>query len=169
MIHRIRLARLAGSIAAAAALSVPAAALATHGNSPEVFSAYYEGGTRLVMMGPSGNSQNPNQAPHPCFGPGPDFSGTSRAADVPLFYVLLVPGATQMACPDGRFQHDMVLSAAPGDPGYNAAVQVVACFPGSSFAPEEIPYTSAAAVEAARAAGKLTCRLGRVQLSPVVG
>jgi hypothetical protein len=147
---------------------VPVGALATHGQ-PEKFPAYYDGRIVTVMMGPSGNSSNPNQAPSPCFGVGPDFSQTARAADVPLFYALFVPGASQMYCPDGTFRHDMVLSAIPGDPSYNAAVQVVRCVAGPNFATANMPYTSAAAVEAGIARGELQCVLGAVLLSPVVG
>jgi hypothetical protein len=160
-----------GAVAAVSALALvaaPAVALATHGKGPEVFPAYYEGTTRFVMMGPSGNSENPNQAPSACFGLGPDFSQTSRSASVPIFYTLFVPGATQMACPNGTSRHDMVLTAVPGDPGYNAAVQAVRCFPGPSFSVAEMPYTSAAEVEAGIAAGKLACSPTRVLLSPVV-
>ena len=160
-----------GALAAVSALvlvAAPALALAADGNGPEVFPAYYEGTTRFVMMGPSGNSENPNQAPSACFGLGPDFSQTSRSASVPLFYTLFVPGATQMACADGTRKHDMVLTAVPGDPGYNAAVQAVRCVPGPRFSVAEMPFTSAAEVEAGIAAGKLTCSPTRVLLSPVV-
>ena len=102
---------------------VPATALATHaGNQPEKFPAYYEGQVRQVMMGPAGNSRKRNQPPFACFGLGPDFSQTERAADVPLFYTLFIPGATQMGpCPPptppgfNNLLHDMVLSAVPGD------------------------------------------------------
>ena len=97
---------------------LPMATPATHdGTKPEIWPAYYDGQVVTVMMGPGGNSANPHQIPHPCFGLGPDFSGTSRAADVPLLYIVMVPGATQMSCPDGRGMHDMVLTAVPGDPG----------------------------------------------------
>ncbi len=151
----------------------PAAALATHGSGPEVFPAYYDGQVRQVMMGPSGNSNNPNQAPSPCWGLGPDFSETKRAADVPLFYTLFVPGATQMSCPDApaghSSWHDMVLTAVPGDPGYNGAVQLMPCSPGTNFDIADMPYASAAEVEAGIAAGELNCRLGRVLSAPVVG
>lgn len=157
------------AVSALALVAAPAVALATHGKGPEVFPAYYDGATRFIMMGPSGNSENPNQVPSACFGVGPDFSQTSRSASVPIFYTLFVPGATQMACPNGTSKHDMVLTAVPGDPGYNAAVQAVRCLPGPSFSVADMPYTSAAEVEAGRAAGKLTCSPTRVLLSPVVG
>ena len=148
---------------------VPATALATHGKQPEKFPAYHEGQVRQVMMGPSGNSHNPNQAPSPCWGLGPDFSQTKRSADVPLFYTLFVPGATQMMCPDGSRTHDMVLTAVPGDPDYNGAVQLVRCLPGPNFDIADMPYTSAAAVEAGIGAGELNCTPARVLAAPVVG
>lgn len=151
------------------AAGVPATALATHGNQPEKFPAYYDGQVRQVMMGPAGNSQNPNQAPSSCWGLGPDFSQTNRSADVPLFYTLFVPGADQMMCPNGTRRHDMVLSAVPGDPGYNGAVQLVRCLAGPNFDIAEMPYTSAAAVQAGIAARELTCSFGRVLAAPVVG
>ena len=166
--------RSASVIALCAVLvaAVPATALATHGKQPEKFPAYYDGQVRQVMMGPSGNSQNPNQAPSPCWGLGPDFSQTNRSADVPLFYTLFVPGASQMMCPEGitpSRTHDMVLTAVPGDPGYNGAVQLVRCLPGPNFDIADMPYTSAAHVEAGIAAGELTCTPIRILAAPVVG
>lgn len=149
--------------------AVPTTALATHGKQPEVFPAYYEGEIRQVMMGPGGNSNNPNQASSPCWGLGPDFSQTERAAGVPLFYTLFVPGASQMMCPDGTRVHDMVLTAVPGDAGYNGAVQLVRCGPGPNFDIANMPYTSAQQVEAADAAGELNCtNTGRILSAPVV-
>ncbi len=150
---------------------LPAAASATHdGTQPEKWPAYYDGRVVTVMMGPGGNSANPHQIPHACFGLGPDFSGTSRAADVPLLYIVMVPGATQMSCPDGSGMHDMVLTAVPGDPGYNPVVQLVVCNPGPDFTASAMPYTSASAVEAAINAGQLRCRtLQHIRFSQVVG
>lgn len=146
----------------------PAAAVATHGGGPEVFPAYYDGQVRQVMMGPSGNSNNPNQAPSPCWGLGPDFSQTKRAADVPLFYTLFVPGADQMMCPNGTLMHDMVLTAMPGDTGYNAAVRLVRCVPGPNFAIADMPYTSGQQVQAGIAAGELSCTWRGILAAPVV-
>ena len=155
------------------AVTVPGAALATHGKGPEKFPAYYEGKVRTVMMGPSGNSRNPNQVPSACWGLGPVFSGTNRSADVPIFYTLFVPGATQMSCPNAPpghpSWHDMVLTAVPGDPDYNAAVQLVRCSATPNFDIADMPYTSAAEVEAGIAAGKLTCTPIRILMAPVVG
>ena len=160
------------ALCAVLAAAVPASALATHGKQPEKFPAYYDGEIRQVMMGPSGNSRNPNQAPSPCWGLGPDFSQTNRSADVPLFYTLFVPGASQMMCPEGitpSRTHDMVLTAVPGDPGYNGAVQLVRCVPGPNFDIADMPYTSAADVEAGIAAGELSCTPIRILAAPVVG
>ena len=150
---------------------ISTAAFATHGGTePEKWPAYYDGQVVTVMMGPGGNSSNPHQIPHACFGLGPDFSGTARAADVPLLYIVMAPGATQMACPDGTGLHDMVLTAVPGDPGYNAVVQLVVCRPGPSFDAGAMPYTSSAAVEAGIAAGQLRCTtLQHIRFSQVVG
>lgn len=150
------------------AAAVPGAALATHGDGPEKFPAYYKGEVRTVMMGPGGNSENPNQAPSPCWGLGPDYSKSKRSAEVPLFYTLFVPGATQMSCPDGSRVHDMVLTAVPGDPGYNGAVQLVRCLPGRNFDIAKMPYSSAAAVEGGIAAHELNCTPIRILAAPVV-
>ena len=153
--------------------AIPGAALATHGKGPEKFPAWYEGDTRVVMMGPSGNSRNPNQAPSPCWGLGPNFSKTKRSARVPVFYTLFVPGATQMSCPGAPpgdpSWHDMVLTAVPGDRGYNAAVRLWRCTAGPNFNIANMPYTSAAEVRAGIAAGELTCTRRGILLAPVVG
>ena len=63
----------------------------------------------------------------------------------------------------------MVLTAVPGDPGYNGAVQLVRCLAGPNFDIAEMPYTSADEVQAGIAAGELTCSFGRVLAAPVVG
>lgn len=156
------------SLCAILIVLVPVTAHATHGDGPEVFPAFYNGEVRQVMMGPGGNSSNPNQAPSPCWGLGPNFSKTKRAANVPLFYTLFVPGASQMMCPDGSRVHDMVLTAVPGDRGYNAAVRLVRCVPGPNFDIAKMPYTSAQEVEAAIAADELTCAPQAILAAPVV-
>ena len=157
----------------------PASSYAFHGG-PEIFPAYYEDTVVSLMMGPSGNSSNPNQIITrvngiPCFGIGPDMGTTSRRSNVPIMYTLFVPGATQMSCPDGTtLLHDMVLTAVPGDPGYQPAVRIVRCLPGPTWSNTAVgpafPYTSAAEVQAAIASGKLTCAApSPVRMSPVVG
>jgi hypothetical protein len=165
--------RVALLISVLALLLLPVSVLATHdGNTPEKWPAWYEGQEIMVMSGPSGNSQNPNQLPNPCFGPGPDFRKNKDLAGTSVVYVLLVTGATQMYCPDGvTLRHDMVLTVAPGDPGYKPFVAFVYCFEGTHFDVAAMPYTSAASVEAARTAGALRCGqpYGAVQLEPVLG
>jgi hypothetical protein len=66
----------------------------------------------------------------------------------------------------------LVPSVLPGDPSYNAAnaaVQLVRCLPGLNFDIADMPYTSAAEVQAGIAAGELNCSLGRVLGAAVVG
>lgn len=157
------------------AASGPGSSYALHGE-PEIFPAYYNDTVVSLMMGPSGNSSNPNQVfgGVNCFGLGPDMAHTSRRSDVPLMYTLFVPGATQMACPDGTLRHDMVLTAVPGDPGYQPAVRIVRCLRGPNWADATVgpafPYTSATEVEAAIASGKLTCAPpSPIRMAPVVG
>ena len=148
---------------------LPAIALAGRGDL-EVWPAYYEGQALRIMMGPGGNSANPNQPPSRCFHYGPNFAGTKRAADVPIMYAVMAPGATQMSCPDGALMHDMILTAAPGDRGYNAVLQPLICMPGPNFTQHKMPYTSAAAVESGIAAGELSCTLYQpIQFGQVVG
>lgn len=179
MFDKVRAARAVLAVAAlfaALVVMAPSASYAAHGG-PEVFPAYYEGTVVSLMMGPSGNSSNPNQVfggGPGCFGLGPDMAGTSRRGDVPVMYTLFVPGATQMSCPNGSARHDMVLTAVPGDPGYQPAVRIVRCLPGPTWADPSVgpafPFTSAAEVEAAIAAGKLSCAPpSPVRMAPVVG
>lgn len=175
---RARLGVAALAIPAAFALVsmlAPASSYGFHGG-PEIFPAYYEDTVVSLMMGPSGNSSNPNQVfgGVNCFGIGPDMANTSRRSDVPIMYTLFVPGATQMSCPDGTLRHDMVLTAVPGDPGYQPAVRIVRCTPGPNWANAAIgpafPYTSAAEVQAAITSGKLTCAApSPIRMAPVVG
>ncbi|MDQ4132325.1 MAG: hypothetical protein M3179_03770, partial [Actinomycetota bacterium] len=136
---------------------------------PEIFPAYYHDTVVSFLMGPSGNSENPHQPPG-CFGLGPDMTDTSRRGDVPIMYALFVPGATQMSCPGGARMHDMVLTAVPGDPGYQPAVRVRGCERGLKFSAADFPFTSTAEVEAGIAAEQLTCgRAGPIRLASVVG
>lgn len=158
------------------ALLLPASVQANAGGTPNPgpakYPAYYGGQVVTILMGPSGNSQNDNQLISGCFGLGPKYTGSAAdAATLPVMYGLYVPGATQMSCPGTGLQlHDMVLTAVPGDPGYSPWVVVAACLPGAAFDASKMPYTSAAAVENAVAAGELSCtRTTRVLLSPVVG
>ena len=166
------------TIFASLAILAPSTSHGFHGG-PEIFPAYYDDTVVSLMMGPSGNSSNPNQVlafsgGEKCFGLGPDMAKTSRRADVPIMYTLFVPGATQMSCPDGTLRHDMVLTAVPGDRGYQPAVRIVRCGIGPNWANPAVgpafPYTSAAEVEAARSSGKLSCAApSPVRMAPVVG
>ena len=157
---------------AALAVLLPTSAHGFHGE-PEVFPAYYDDTVVSLMMGPGGNSANPNQVMGgtSCSGLGPDMAGTSRNADVPVMYTIFTPMATQMSCPGGiTGRHDMVLTAVPGTSGYQPAVRVSRCRPGPNFGQADFPFTSAAEVEAGIAAGQLICDPpSPIRLAPVVG
>lgn len=160
----------AALVFAALGVAAPTAVHAHHGE-PEIFPAYYDDTVVSFLMGPSGNSQNPHQVPRTCFGLGPDMTDTSRRSDVPVMYTLFVDGATQMSCPGVQeSMHDMVLTAVPGDPGYQPAVRVRRCDEGPNFSSADFPFTSAAEVEAGIAAGQLVCRApSPIRLASVVG
>lgn len=163
----------ASALSIALAVVLPTTAYGSHGE-PEIFPAYYDDTVVSFMMGPGGNSANPNQVfgggPN-CFGLGPDMSTTSRNADVPVMYAIYVPVATQMSCPNGSLKHDMVLTAIPGDRGYQPAVRISRCTAGPNFALADFPFTSATEVQAGIKAGQLTCSApgAAVRLAPVVG
>jgi hypothetical protein len=70
-----------------------------------------------VLAIPSAKSANPNQAVFACFNLGPDLTD-QQTGPYGTLYVILAPGATQVACPDGSLRHDHVLSAVPGVEGY---------------------------------------------------
>jgi hypothetical protein len=86
-----------------------------------------------------------------------------------VYYNLYVPGAHQMSCPNGTVMHDMVFTAAPGGAGHRALHQMMRCFPTLSFDTADMPIDSAAEVEAAIAAGKLSCSPGSVGVAPILG
>lgn len=145
-----------------------AAALAPPGTL-EYEPSYYEGSTVVIQIA-SATSANPNQAHFACFALGPDLSAAGRSASAPPLYVILAPGATQVACPDGTLRHDHVLSAVPGSPGYTGAWTIVLAVPGPNFDVAKMPYTSVAAVDAGVAAGELVLvQTGIVFVAPVVG
>lgn len=163
------------AVVAIVAVSAPSPSYGLHGE-PEIFPAYYNDTVVSLMMGPSGNSANPNQVfgGINCFGLGPNMGETSRRSDVPIMYTLFVPGATQMSCPDGTLRHDMVLTSVPGEPGYQPAVRIVRCTPGRNWGDPAVgpafPFTSAAEVQAAIASGKLSCSPpSPIRMAPVVG
>jgi hypothetical protein len=114
-------------------------------------------GHQVSFLQPSLFSANPNGGIFACFGLGPDLSGISRPT-APL-YVILDPTATQDHC-DGdatALRHDHVLPVAPGDAGYTGAwtlAVLVEAQPGSVNL-AVTPFTSAAQVQAALAAGVL--------------
>jgi len=145
-----------------------AAALAPPGTL-EYEPSYFEG-TTVVLQIPSATSNNPNQAHFACFALGPDLSRARPAASAPALYVILAPGATQVACPDGTLRHDHVLAAIPGTRGYIGKWTIVLAVPGANFDVTKMPYTSVAEVEAGVAAGELALvQTGIVFVAPVVG
>ena len=146
----------------------PATALAPPGTL-EYEPSYYEGQT-VVLQIPSATSADPNQAHFACFALGPDLSTADRDAPAPTLYVILAPGATQVACSDGILRHDHVLSAVPGTSRYTGAWTIVLAVPGPAFDITEMPFTSVSAVEAAVASGGLTLvETGIEFVAPVVG
>ncbi|MDV3221759.1 hypothetical protein [Intrasporangium sp.] len=131
--------------------------------------SYYEGQT-VVLQIPSATSASPSQAHFACFALGPDLSTSSRHAPAPTLYVVLAPGATQVACADGTLRHDHVLSAVPGTSGYTGAWTIVLALPGAAFDVANMPYTSVAEVEAGVATGELILvQTGIAFVAPVVG
>jgi hypothetical protein len=131
--------------------------------------SYYEGRTVIIQI-PSAASANPNQAHFACFALGPDLSTAKRSAPAPALYVILAPGATQVACPDGTLRHDHVLAAVPGSAGYTGAWTIVLALPGPAFDVSNMPYTRVSAVEAGVAAGELVLvDTGITFVAPVVG
>lgn len=165
--HRARI----GLIIGAAALLLtpgPATALAPPGTL-EYEPSYYEG-QAVVLQIPSATSADPNQAHFACFALGPDLSTAHRGAPAPPLYVVLAPGATQVACSDGTLRHDHVLSAVPGTSRYTGAWTIVLAVPGPAFDVTKMPYTSVLAVEAALSSAELTLvETGIVFVAPVVG
>jgi hypothetical protein len=123
--------------------------------------AFYNGELVHFLL-PSASSENKNeQVVADCFRVGPKvpLSVPVRAKA----YILMIPGADQeTTCstdgrPAGPLTHNHVLSAAPGDPGYNAKFQLVVIqpgpnYPGPAFAPT---YDSEARVLDGLLAGEL--------------
>jgi hypothetical protein len=123
--------------------------------------AFYNGELVHFLL-PSASSENENeQVVADCFRVGPKvpLSGPVRAKA----YILMIPGADQeTTCstdgrPAGPLTHNHVLSAAPGDPDYNAKFRLVVIhpgpnYPGAAFAPT---YNSEARVLDGLMAGEL--------------
>jgi hypothetical protein len=146
----------------------PALALAPAGIL-EYEPSYFEG-SQVVIQIPGAKSENPNQAHFACFALGPDLARARRAASAPPLYVVLAPGATQVACPDGTLRHDHVLSTIPGQADYTAVWRIVLATPGTAFDASNMPYTSVAAVLAGEAADELVLTdTGIDFVGPVVG
>lgn len=138
------------------------------GDNVELEPSYYNGEVYLLAI-PSAKSSNPNQSAFACFDLGPDLTDQTTGPYGTL-YVILVPGATQVACPDGSLRHDHVLSAVPGTAGYVPRWQIILAVPGSAFDPAIMPLTTVAAVEAAVQAGQLELlNTGIVFDAPVIG
>jgi hypothetical protein len=145
--------------------SAAAASTADAGTS-EV--AFYQG-TLYQWMSPAGSSNDPNQLVRACFHLGPDLTG-HPSGPAGRLYAIVVPGATQHACPDGSRRHDHVLSAIPGAPGYVPRWHLINAVPGPNFSINIMPLTSEEAVLAAAAAGQIVLiQTGVVVMGPVLG
>lgn len=164
-------------------------AVATH-EDVEVWPAYYdllddaENSTTdweevNVLMYPIGhNKTHPQDDPDDpsCFGFSPNITkakSTQRHAN--SFYILAVPGATQMHCPDGTGMHDMMVTKMPGDRGYSPMIQFIVCT--STVAPnvwnyDFMPYTSVDDIENGPGKDQIGCDgpfpADKSVLSPVV-
>jgi hypothetical protein len=152
-------------------LSYPAVLAAADGPPPdqlELEPSYYNGEVYQLAI-PSAKSASPNQAVFACFNLGPDLTD-QQTGPYGTLYVILAPGATQVACPDGSLRHDHVLSAVPGVEGYVPRWQIILAVPGPAFDPAMMPVTSVAEVEAAVQAGQLELLdTGVIFNAPVLG
>jgi hypothetical protein len=134
----------------------------------ELEPSYYDGDVYLLAI-PSAISHNSNQATFACFNLGPDLTDQQTGPYLTL-YVILAPGATQVACPDGTLRHDHVLSGIPGTEGYVPRWRIVLATPGPAFHAGTMPRTSAEDVGAAVAVGELVLTdTGVVFDAPVLG
>lgn len=123
---------------------------------PALWPAYHNGIEVTILMGPADNSSRPGA------GTGPDVSQAQQP--LPIMYALFIPTATQM------IDHDMVLTALPGDPDYNAKISVVACVPSTNFASGPQVYTSEAGVLEGVSSNELECfSTPYVRFAQVVG
>jgi hypothetical protein len=148
---------IALGLATAAMAAAVAGAAAGWGGGPLLEPSYYEG-KEVGLLVPSGSSHNPNQVVGGggCFPLGPDMAATGREKAAQL-YALFVPGATQYGfqCANPALRHDHVIGVAPGDPGYSGAWRVWRVTPGPHFDMADMPYRTAAEVQAGIAAGEL--------------
>jgi hypothetical protein len=123
---------------------------------PALWPAYYNGTEVTIMMGPGDNSARPGA------GTGPDVSKAHQPLSI--MYALFIPDFTQMV------DHDMVLTALPGDPGYNAKISVVACVPSTDYSSGPRVYTSEAEVLEGVSFDELECfNTPYVRFAQVVG
>jgi hypothetical protein len=130
--------------------------------------AFFQGAI-YQWMSPAGSSSDPNQLVRACFHLGPDLTG-HPSGPAGRLYAIVVPGATQHACPDGSRRHDHVLSAVPGTEGYVPRWHLINAVPGPNFSINIMPLTSEHAVLAAVAAGQIALlQTGVVVMGPVLG
>ncbi len=123
---------------------------------PALWPAYYNGTVVTIMMGPADNSSRPGA------GTGPDVSKARQP--LPIMYALFTRDFTQM------LDHDMVLTALPGDRGYNAKISVVACFESTNYLDGPRVYTSEAEVLVGTSSDELECvNTPFVRFAQVVG
>ncbi len=162
--------RIASAVAVTALLVFVAPALALAPPGTLEYEPSYFDGNEVVIQIPSAKSHNPHQAHFACFALGPDLARSSRAASAPILYVILAPGASQVACPDGTLRHDHVLSAIPGSAGYTGTWRIVLATPGVAFNVAAMPYTSVDEVMSGVAAGQLVLTdTGIDFVAPIVG
>ena len=141
---------LVGALVAAGTVS------AGNGGQLRIEQGFYRGHV-VTMFQPTLYSADPNGGTLGCFGLGPDFTGIDRPA-APM-YVIFDTTATQDHC-DGQptvGNHEHVLSAVPGEPGYTATWRLVVlneATPGSRNLTTD-PFTSVAEVQAALNDGTL--------------
>lgn len=130
--------------------------------------AFYQGKV-YQWMSPAGSSSDPNQLVRACFDLGPDLND-HPSGPAGRLYALVLPGASQHACPDGSRRHDHVLSAIPGTPGYVPRWHLINVVPGPNFSSNIMPITSEQALLAAAAAGQVDIiQTGVIVLGPVLG
>jgi hypothetical protein len=155
-ITRWLLAVLVGGTCVAAGLSAQ--------SGPVEYESFYYNDEIYTALSPGAHSANPNQVTFECFSLGPDLNEKPGLETIPM-YVVIWPGGHHR-CPAGGFEHDHVATAIPGSEGYTPHVRAVFVIP---LDPSVLPLTSAAAIEAAEAAGQvLVIDTGIVFNAPVV-
>jgi hypothetical protein len=144
--------------------------MATHGGV-EKWRAWYEGEEVSVLMYPVGHKKANPHFGSSCVGTSP-VDPYRSAEGLPIFYVLIIPGADDMYChaDGGSGWHDMVATAVPGDSDYNPLVQLRVCFASGEGLFLETKYRSESEIIAAEAVNELACSFvpNGVRLAPVV-